>query len=176
MAADTQADTQAVLPPKLAELPPKLAELVDEFAELAPRDRLQLLLELARELPALPERYADTAGSMEPLAECQTPLFLAVEVLPAEQDADRHVRLFFAAPPEAPTARGFASILHAGLDGQPAADVLAVPADFYVALGLAQAVSPLRLRGMAALLARIKNRVRAAVADVPPEVTNLKSF
>ena len=34
------------------------------------------------------------------------------------------MHLFFAAPPEAPTTRGFASILHGGLDGLPAADVL----------------------------------------------------
>ena len=142
-------------------IPAPLAELVDEFAEVGPRDKLQLLLELSQELPPLPPRYADAADTMEQVHECQSPLFLAVEV---DDDADRRVHLFFSAPPEAPTTRGFASILRTGLDGEPATEVLAVPDDFYVALGLAQAVSPLRLRGMAAMLARIKNRVRAATA------------
>jgi cysteine desulfuration protein SufE len=142
-------------------LPAPLAELVDEFAEVGPRDRLQLLLELSRELPELPGRYADAAGSMEQVHECQSPLFLAVEVEPADE---HRVHLFFSAPPEAPTTRGFASILRTGLDGEPAAEVLAVPDDFYVALGLGEAVSPLRLRGMAAMLARIKSQVRTATA------------
>ena len=142
-------------------LPAPLAELVDEFGEVGPRDKLQLLLELSQELPELPPRYADAAGSMEQVHECQSPLFLAVEVEPA---GERRVHLFFSAPPEAPTTRGFASILRTGLDGEPAAQVLALPDDFYTALGLAQAVSPLRLRGMAAMLARIKNQVRAATA------------
>jgi cysteine desulfuration protein SufE len=142
-------------------LPPQLAELVEDFSEVGPKDRLQLLLELSQELPELPDRYADAAGSMEQVHECQTPLFLAVEV---EPDAPRTVHLFFSAPPEAPTTRGFASIMKTGLDGEPAADVLAVPDDFYTALGLAQAVSPLRLRGMAAILARIKKQVRSATA------------
>jgi cysteine desulfuration protein SufE len=137
-------------------LPPQLAELVDDFSAVGPKDRLQLLLELSRELPELPERYADAADTMEQVHECQSPLFLAVEL-----DEGEHVHLFFSAPPEAPTTRGFASIMHTGMDGEKAADVLAVPDDFYVALGLAQAVSPLRLRGMAAMLARIKNQVRA---------------
>jgi cysteine desulfuration protein SufE len=142
-------------------LPPALAELVDDFADVGPKDRLQLLLELSQELPDLPERYRDAAGSMEQVHECQSPLFLAVEV---DDDADRRVHLFFSAPPEAPTTRGFAGIMVTGLDGEPAADVLAVPDDFYTALGLAQAVSPLRLRGMAAMLSRIKKQVRAATA------------
>lgn len=145
-------------------LPPQLAELVEEFAEVGPRDRLQLLLELSRELPELPRRYADAAASMEPVPECQSPLFLAVEVEPADTDPEQRVHLFFSAPPEAPTTRGFASIMHTGLDGEPAARVLAIPDDFYVALGLAEAVSPLRLRGMAAMLGRIKGQVRSAVA------------
>ncbi|WP_205347174.1 SufE family protein [Pseudonocardia broussonetiae] len=141
-------------------LPPQLEELVEDFSGVGPKDRLQLLLELSRELPELPERYADAADSMEQVHECQSPLFLAVEV---DDDADRRVHLFFSAPPEAPTTRGFASIMHTGMDGEPASAVLAVPDDFYTALGLAQAVSPLRLRGMAAMLSRIKKQVRAAV-------------
>ena len=72
------------------------------------------------------------------------------------------VRLYFSAPAEAPTTRGFASILAAGLDGQPVADILAVPDDFYAELGLAALISPLRLRGMSAMLTRIKRRLRAA--------------
>ncbi len=144
-------------------LPAPLAELVDDFADVGPKDRLQLLLELSRELPELPERYLDAAATMEQVPECQSPLFLAVEV---DDDADHAVHLFFSAPPEAPTTRGFASIMSTGLDGQPAADVLAVPDDFYTALGLAQAVSPLRLRGMVAMLSRIKNQVRRNLKSV----------
>ncbi|GAA1242503.1 SufE family protein [Pseudonocardia aurantiaca] len=142
-------------------MPPQLKELVEDFAEVGPKDRLQLLLELSQELPDLPERYADAAETMEQVHECQSPLFLAVEVDPGPE---RHVHLFFSAPLEAPTTRGFASIMHTGLDGEPAADVLAVPDDFYTDLGLAQAVSPLRLRGMVAMLARIKKQVRTATA------------
>lgn len=144
-------------------LPAPLAELVEDFADVGPKERLQLLLELSQELPALPDRYTDAAASMEQVPECQSPLFLAVEV---DDGGDRPVHLFFSAPPEAPTTRGFASIMSTGLDGQPAADVLAVPDDFYTALGLAQAVSPLRLRGMAAMLARIKNQVRRNLKPV----------
>ncbi|WP_197478045.1 SufE family protein, partial [Rhodococcus sp. EPR-147] len=70
------------------------------------------------------------------------------------------VRLYFSAPPEAPTTRGFASILAQGLDGLGAQEILDVPDDFYSALGLSDAVSPLRLRGMSAMLARIKRHLR----------------
>lgn len=140
-------------------LPSQLQELVEDFSGVTAKQRLELLLDLSRELPELPARFADAADTMEQVHECQSPLFLAVEVEPA---GDRTVHLFFSAPPEAPTTRGFASIMHTGLDGEPAAEVLAVPDDFYVALGLGEAVSPLRLRGMSAMLSRIKNQVRAA--------------
>ncbi len=137
-------------------LNPRLQEIVDDFAAVSDKDRLQLLLEFSEELPALPDRYAWDHALLEQVPECQTPLFLAVEV-----GADDTVHLFFDAPREAPTTRGFAGILHAGLDGMTVGEVLDTPAEFTGQLGLAHLVSPLRLRGMAAMLARIKNQVRA---------------
>ena len=136
-------------------LNPRLQEIADDFNSMPGKDRLQLLLEFSEELPALPGRYAEQHSLLEPVPECQSPLFLAVEV-----DPDSVVHLFFEAPPEAPTTRGFASILHAGLDGLNADEVLATPGEFSSRLGLQDLVSPLRLRGMAAMLARIKRQIR----------------
>ena len=134
-------------------MPSPLAEVVSDFQEVEGQDKLRLLLEFADELPPLPADMQQAA--MEPVPECQSPLFLHVDA------ADReNVRLYFSAPAEAPTTRGFAAILAAGLDKQPAADILAVPDDFYSDLGLAALISPLRLRGMSAMLARIKRRLR----------------
>lgn len=138
----------------MSSMPATLAEVVSDFQEVAGQDKLQLLLEFANELPPLPAHLEEAA--MEPVPECQSPLFLDVDA------SDRgNVRLFFSAPPEAPTTRGFAAILATGLDGQSADDILAVPDDFYTALGLGALISPLRLRGMSAMLARIKRRLRA---------------
>ena len=136
-------------------LNPRLQEIADDFNAMAGKERLQLLLEFSRELPPLPARYAEHRELLEQVPECQSPLFLAVEV-----DDDGIVHLFFDAPPEAPTTRGFAGILHAGLDGLGADEILSTPGEFSSQLGLQDLVSPLRLRGMAAMLARIKRQLR----------------
>ena len=142
-------------------LPKALAEIAEDFAELPVPERLQLLLEFSEELPALPERYAGATDSMEQVHECQSPVFLSVEV-----DADsaaapgqRVVSLFFSAPQEAPTTRGFAGILHEGLDQLTVDEILAVPEDAPYRFSLAEAVSPLRLRGMVGMLSRIKRQI-----------------
>lgn len=134
-------------------MPAALADVVTEFAEMQGQDKLALLLEFAGELPPLPSDLEEAA--MEPVPECQSPLFLHVDA----EDRD-HVRLYFSAPAEAPTTRGFAAILAAGLDDHSADEILAVPDDFYANLGLAALISPLRLRGMSAMLTRIKRRLR----------------
>lgn len=142
-----------------APLPAGLTELRDDFLALAPQDRLQLLLELSRELPDLPGHLADHPELLEPVPECQSPIFLFVEVDGTGQDAG--VEMFFSAPAEAPTTRGFASILDQGLAGLTAGEVVAVPDDVTSSFGLAEVVSPLRLHGMAGMLARVQRQVRA---------------
>ena len=46
------------------------------------------------------------------------------------------------------------------LDGQRTEVILDVPDDFYYDMGLEEVVTPMRLRGMGAILARIKRKVR----------------
>ncbi|MDN5796702.1 MAG: SufE family protein [Intrasporangium sp.] len=147
-----------------AALPAALAEIADDFASASNPMKLDLLLEFSEELPPLPDRYAGQLDKLERVDECQSPLFLTVEVEEGERLEARTVHLFFDAPPEAPTTRGFAGILHEGLDGLSAAQVLAVPDDAPMRFGLAEAVSPLRIRGMVAMLGRIKRQVRMKTA------------
>jgi cysteine desulfuration protein SufE len=139
-------------------IPPALEEIVEEFADSPPDLRLAMLLDYARSLPSLPERYRDRTN-LERVHECQTPFFVAVEV----DDAQR-VHLFFDAPEEAPTTRGYAGVLAAGLEGASVDEVLATPPDFFVGMKLADLISPLRLRGMGAILVHIKRRL----ADLAP--------
>jgi cysteine desulfuration protein SufE len=135
-------------------IPAPLQEIKDEFLDLDLPDRLQLLLEFSGELPELPERYRDHPDLFERVVECQSPVFLFVEI-----DDDDVVRLYATAPRESPTTRGFASILVQGLSGLTADEVLAVPDDYPQDLGLVEAVSPLRVRGMTAMLGRAKHQV-----------------
>ncbi|MCC6617938.1 MAG: SufE family protein [Chloroflexi bacterium] len=139
-------------------LPARLAEIVEDFASAPPRDRLEMLLEYSQSLPPLPERLREHPERLEPVPECQSPLFVTTEL------DEGLVRIFADAPPEAPTTRGFAGIFHAALDGLAPADILAVPGDITARLNLAEVVSPLRLRGAAALLGRIQRQVRELVA------------
>jgi len=144
---------------RMTELPQSLAQIRDDFLELDQSDRLVLLLEFANELPELPAQFAGHPDLLERVEECQAPVFIFVEV-----DGEGIVRLHATAPKEAPTTRGFASILVQGLSGLSADEVLDVPDDFPQTIGLTDAVSPLRMRGMNALLSRSKRQVRAKTA------------
>lgn len=167
-------------------LPPSLQEIADDFADTPESQRLELLLEFSDELPDLPARLADNPDLLEPVPECQSPIFVLVEVergngapgavqaepgdAQAEAEsgqagtddglADGTVHLFFSAPQEAPTTRGFAGILAEGLDAKSVAEVLGTPADLPLRLSITDLVSPLRLNGMSGMLARIQRQVR----------------
>jgi cysteine desulfuration protein SufE len=141
-----------------SDLPSALATIRDDFLALEQHERLVLLLEFANELPELPPKYADHPDLLERVEECQSPVFIFVDV---ENDI---VHLHATAPKEAPTTRGFASILAQGLAGLTVDEVLDVPDDYPLTLGLTEAVSPLRIRGMSALLGRTKRQVREKTA------------
>src|SRR3546814_8694546 len=86
---------------------------------------LQLLLEFSQELPAVPPEYEGHPEMCERVVECQSPVYIIVDV-----DADDRVAMHATAPAEAPTTRGFASILVQGISGLSADEVLGIPDDF----------------------------------------------
>jgi cysteine desulfuration protein SufE len=131
----------------------QLFELGADFASLGVDDRLNLLLEFSDSLPEVPQELKDHPDLLERVVECQSPVFLYVEV------AGGTVQIHFTVPREAPTTRGFASILHSLLNGRTPSEVLAASDTIPDSLSLAEAVSPLRLRGMRGMLHRIKRQV-----------------
>ena len=139
-------------------LPDSLAEIRDEFLELPESDRLQLLLEFSNELPAVSDEVAAHPEMCERVAECQSPVYIYVEL------ADDAVTMHATAPAEAPTTRGFASILAQGISGLSPEAVLAIPDDFPQSIGLTRVVSPLRISGMTGMLMRAKRQVRERLA------------
>ncbi|MGA1784426.1 MAG: SufE family protein [Pontimonas sp.] len=134
------------------ELPRSLAEIRDDFLALSVSDRLQMLLEFSESLPEVPEGMVPD-DAWEQVVECQSPVFIHVDT-----DGPRPV-VYATAPQEAPTTRGFASILVHGLEGLDRDAILSVPGDFPQSLGLNEAVSFLRLRGMSGMLSRIQRQV-----------------
>lgn len=138
------------------ELPDSLAQIRDDFLEMPESERLSLLLEFAYELPDLPPELAAHPELQERVVECQSPVFVRALI------SDGIVSMHATAPMEAPTTRGFASILVQGVTGLRVDEVLAIPADFALTIGLTRAVSPLRLGGMTGMLARIKRQVHEA--------------
>lgn len=136
------------------DLPVALANVVNDFASAPAELRIELLVEHAEGLPPLPAHLAAAPEQLEQVVECQTPFFLATEV-----DDEGRVTVWFDCPPQAPTMRGFAGILSVGLNGASVDQVLAVPGDFYLEMGLGEAISPLRLRGMDAILIRLKRQL-----------------
>jgi cysteine desulfuration protein SufE len=138
-------------------IPAKLKTMIDVMAA-SPKDfRIEALLDYSKRLPPLPDHI--DASELEQVEECQSPFFLATEL-----DDDGKVRMYFEAPPEAPTTRGFAAIVFDGLDGETPEVILGVPDDFFYDMGLAEVISPLRLRGMSAILARLKRQVAQLAA------------
>jgi cysteine desulfuration protein SufE len=131
----------------------RLDEIVSELSESDRQERIDILLDFAKTLPALPERLLAHKDASHRVEECQSPVYLFAEI------EDDRVMLFADAPIEAPTVRGFVSLLIDGLSGLTVEDVLSVPADLVEKSGLGEILGMLRVRGLSGVLRRLKAEV-----------------
>ncbi len=132
---------------------PALEDIVRDLREADRQERIEILLDLAKALPPLPERLAHFKDEAHRVPECQSPVFLIAEV-----EGER-VSLFADAPIEAPTVRGFVSLLIQGLDGATVGEVLSVPADLVEQSGMPEILGMLRVNGLHGVLGRLKAMV-----------------
>jgi cysteine desulfuration protein SufE len=146
----------------LRNMPPALDTIVGDLSEADRQERIEMLIDLAKALPPLPDRLAQFKDAAHRVEECQTPVFLFVEM-----DPSRRVALFADVPMEAPTVRGFVSLLLEGLSGASVEEVLSVPNDLVERIGLPEILGMLRVRGLHGVLRRLKAEVtRAAIATI----------
>ena len=147
-------------------MPAALEAIVTELSESDRQERIDLLIDFAKNLPPLPEHLAARKDASHRVEECQSPVYLFVEI-----DGDR-VSLHADAPIEAPTVRGFVSLLLEGLKGATVEEVLMVPGDLVGRCGLQEVLGMLRVRGLTGVLRRIKADVtRAAAASARAETS-----
>jgi cysteine desulfuration protein SufE len=138
-------------------IPDGLQTVIEDFQWAEGREKLELLLEYAERLPPLPDWLADEHETMDQVHECMTPVFVYAEI------SDGGMRWFFDVPPESPTVRGYAALMAEGLDGATPEEILAIPGDFFQAMGLQEVVSFQRIKGISAILAHMK---RLALAEM----------
>ncbi len=139
-------------------LPSRLQTIVEEFQEAEGREKLDLLLDYAESLPPLPQWLAAQHGDMDQVHECMTPLFIYA------QQQEGRMQFYFDAPPESPTVRGYAALMAEGLNGVTFDELMAVPGDFFNAMGLQQVITIQRIRGISAILAHMKRMATQTMA------------
>ena len=136
---------------------PSLDNLIPRFKAADRSTRLETLLDYSRKLPPLPPRLEEQKEQDEHrVHECQTPVFLWVEV------ENGQVHIHADVPRESPTVRGFISLLARSLEGARPEDVARVPDDLLDQLGLSETLGMTRTQGLTAILHRIKRSVAAA--------------
>jgi cysteine desulfuration protein SufE len=139
------------------EIPVNLQEIIEDFQLSEGREKLELLLQYAEQMPVLPDWLKQDRSQMEFVPECMTPVYVH-----AEHEAGR-MTFYFDVPDESPTVRGYAALMAEGLNGATPEQVLSVPGDFYQQMGLDKVLSHQRLNGITAILAHMKRLALAAL-------------
>lgn len=122
------------------------AEIIDEFSFLDDwEDRYQLLIDLGRQLPPLPDIYRSEEYR---LRGCQSVVYFA-----AEQDGDS---IRFHAGSDAAIVQGLIALLLRVYSDRTAAEILSTDESFLAEIGLDSHLSPTRKTGLASMLAAIR--------------------
>ena len=122
------------------------AEIVDEFGFLDDwEDRYQMLIDLGRQLPPLPDIYR---GDEYRLRGCQSVVHFA-----AERKGDV---IHFHARSDAAIVQGLIALLIRVYSERTAAEILSTDADFLAEIGLDSHLSATRKNGLASMLSAIK--------------------
>lgn len=132
-------------------MPTPLADIIDVFQSVDVDTRLDLLLDYSRQLPTIPERFNEARDEgLGRVEECMTPVFLWTE------KENSNLRIYADVAEEAPTVKGFVSILVSAFDNSPCDEVAAAPPDLLKQLGLDGKIRMNRVVGLSAILMRIK--------------------
>jgi cysteine desulfuration protein SufE len=142
-------------------IPPSIQRVLDRFQRLGRDEKMQALVQYAKKLEPLPERFAALDRAQFTVPECQT----RVDIFPEMREG----HLYFYADLNArqsPTIAAFLSILFGAVNGHPPSTTLAIPNDFVrqVMEGIGLAA---REVGLNAILMRLKRiAANAAAAGV----------
>jgi cysteine desulfuration protein SufE len=140
--------------------PDALHHILAAFRAASSAQCLELLVAYAGTLPELPEALQQARDTMEQVDECATPVFLAAQLHQGT------VHYYIDVPHDAPTMRGFAGLLYASLNGATPTAIAATPDDLCQQLGLQKALGALRVRGLTALLRRMKRNAHDLASAV----------
>ncbi len=128
-----------------------LDKTIARFQAADRQTRLELLLDYAERLPELPERFhAARDQGLNLVPECQSPVFLFLE------REDGGVTLHADAPREAPTVRGFVSLIARAVRRVPPAELATIPVDLLDRLGLSEVLGMTRMHGLTAIVGRVR--------------------
>lgn len=128
-------------------------EMIDDWEQ-----RLHYVIELGRELPALPETLRTEDNKVR---GCASQVWLATHV---ERTAGSPV-LMFQGDSDAHIVKGLVAILINAYSGMPAAEIAAAdPVRLFQDIHLAEHLTPQRSNGLKSMVERMKRDARAALA------------
>jgi len=137
-------------------IPPSIERILNRFRALGREEKMQALVQYAKKLEPVPERFLALDRAAFTVPECQT----RIDLFPEYHDGKLH---FYADVNirQSPTIAAFLSILFSAINEQPPETTLAIPDDFVRtimdSLGLGT-----REVGLNAMLGRVRRHAEEA--------------